>query len=166
MVAQAASETMGVLFVHSCPRAMRPHVEWAFAHALGGPVRLRWSPQPLDPELLRTEAEWIGHPGTAARLTANLLTRAQLRFEVTEEPSPGNDGSRFLHTPTLGIFRMQVDAAGNGVVGEDRLRALFAAAEDAQQLRRGIARTLGEVWDEELEPFRAAAEAPRSILAG
>ncbi|MDP9117449.1 MAG: DUF3145 domain-containing protein, partial [Actinomycetota bacterium] len=32
--------TRGVVFMHCCPSAIAPHVEWALAGVLGRPVRL------------------------------------------------------------------------------------------------------------------------------
>ena len=41
--------TRGVVYVHSAPLAVCPHVEWAIARVLASPVRLQWSAQPADP---------------------------------------------------------------------------------------------------------------------
>ena len=38
--------TRGVLFVHSAPRALCPHIEWAAAEVLGSRVHLDWTEQP------------------------------------------------------------------------------------------------------------------------
>lgn len=70
-----------------------------------------------------------------------------------------------MHTPVLGIFHMQTDAAGNGVLSEDAVRAAIIGAEgDADRLSRELRLALGEAWDEELEPFRAAEEGDATIL--
>ena len=42
------STTRGVLFVHSAPSALCPHVEWAAGGVFGMPVRLDWTPQPIE----------------------------------------------------------------------------------------------------------------------
>src|SRR3954464_3563133 len=55
----------GVLFVHPCPPALRPHLEWAVAGVLGIPVRLDWDVAPLAPDCLRTQTGWRRAPGTA-----------------------------------------------------------------------------------------------------
>ena len=38
--------TRGVLFVHSAPRALCPHVEWAAGAVLGSRVSFDWTVQP------------------------------------------------------------------------------------------------------------------------
>jgi Protein of unknown function (DUF3145) len=82
-----------------------------------------------------------------------------LRFEVSEDPTPHSDGGRWMHTPGLGIHYAQTDAAGNVVIGEDRVRyALEVAAGDAFELQRELDVALGSAWDEELEPFRHAGD--------
>ncbi len=80
-----------------------------------------------------------------------------LRFEVTEEPSPGMDGERFCHAPQLGLWRGRTSANGDIVVGEDRLRALLVGVPAAQVPGR-VRELLGSDWDEALEPFRLAGD--------
>ncbi len=149
--------TSGVLFVHSCPPVLCPHVEWAVAAELGVRVSLSWTTQPAAPGLLRAESSWRGRPGTAGRLAAALKGWSVLRYELTEQASPGNDGERYTVTPTLGVFRSAISANGDVLVGEDRLRALLAAAAGPQLAHR-LDALLGGPWDDELEPYREAGE--------
>ena len=153
--------TRGVLFVHSAPRAMCPHVEWAATSVLGARPVIDWTAQPAAPGLLRTEISWSGEVGTGARLTSALRGWEHLRYEVTEEASRGVDGSRWSHTPELGIFHAATDVHGNIVVPEDRVRAALAHAGDAERMKQELDLALGQSWDDELEPFRfAGAGAP------
>ncbi|HTL24311.1 MAG TPA: DUF3145 domain-containing protein [Mycobacteriales bacterium] len=156
--------TQGVLYVHSCPPALCPHVEWAVASELGTRVSLSWTAQAADPSTLRAECTWRGKPGTAGRLAAALRGWSMLRYEVTEHASAGHDGERYAVTPSLGAFRSSISANGDLVVGEDRLRHLLATAQ-GPQLAHGIDALLGSAWDDELEPYRLAGEgAPVTFL--
>lgn len=148
--------TRGVLFVHSAPAALCPHIEWAAAEVLGSRVHLEWIDQPAAPGLLRAECSWVGRVGTGSRLASALRGWANLRYEVTEEASPGVDGGRWSHTPDLGIFHAQTDAHGNVVVPEDRVRAALEHRSDLLAMRRALDLALGQAWDDELEPFRHA----------
>lgn len=162
----ARASASGVLFVHSCPKALAPHVEWALAREIGTVVKLDWSRQPLLPASLRAEAVWRGPAGTASEVASSLFGWQQLRFEITEDQSAASNGGRWMHTPSLGIFHMQTDAAGNGVLSEDAVRAaIVGAAGDAEHLARELRLALGEAWDEELEPFRRAEEGDATIFA-
>src|SRR5690606_41290317 len=81
----AGAITRGVLFVHSAPRALCPHVEWAAGGVLGARVAMDWTEQPAAPGMFRAEYSWQGVQGTGARLTSALRGWTHLRYEVTEE---------------------------------------------------------------------------------
>ncbi|MET0887205.1 MAG: DUF3145 domain-containing protein [Mycetocola sp.] len=149
----------GVLYVHSSPRALCPHVEWATGHAIGRPVDFDWADQPVLRGAQRTDFYWEGAPGTGAAIASKLRGWEHLRFEVTEDPTPGSDGGRWLHTPDLGIYFAQTDTAGNVVIPEDRVRyAMEVAGSNAAELQRELRVALGQAWDDELEPFRHASD--------
>ena len=152
-----SSGATGVLYVHSCPAALCPHVEWAVASELGTRVSLTWTAQPTSPGTLRAESAWRGRPGTAGRIAAALKSWSPLRYEVTENASVGVDGERYSVTPSLGVYRSLIGANGDIVVGEDRLRALLATAQ-GPELAHGVDALLGSAWDDELEPYREAGE--------
>ena len=157
--AVSGATTRGVVFVHSAPPALCPHVEWAVGGALDARVSLQWTGQPAAPGTLRGELSWVAEQGTGARLASALRGWAHLRYEVTEEPSPGSDGSRWSHTPSLGLHHRIVGVHGDVLVGEDRLRSAVAVAgSDPVLLSAELDRVLGSAWDAELEPFRYAGE--------
>ncbi len=133
----AAATARGVIYIHSAPRALCPHVEWAAGRALDSAVNFDWVEQPVLKGSMRTEFYWEGAQGTGAALASGLRGWEHLRFEVTEDPTPGSDGGRWLHTPDLGIFFAQTDTAGNVVIPEDRIRyAMDIAGSDAFELHR------------------------------
>jgi Protein of unknown function (DUF3145) len=150
--------TRGVVYVHSSPPAVCPHAEWAISSVLGTRVNLTWIAQPALPGQLRAECAWSGRPGTAGKLAAALRSWPMLRFEVTEEPSPGFDGERITFLPGRGVYRTTTGASGDIVVTEQQLRALVATARSAEDYAHGLDRLLGAPWDAELEPYRHAGD--------
>jgi hypothetical protein len=173
----------GVLQVHSAPPALCPHIEWAVAGILGVPVSLPWVDQPASPGALRAELDWQGRPGASGAMTSALAGWNRLRFEVTEEASPGCDPVRYSCTPGLGTFSGTISANGDILVPEGRLRAAMALARAGSGATEGLgglrdrhgprhpaldgsleaelSLLLGQPWDDELEPFRhAGAGAP------
>lgn len=155
----AGATTRGVLFVHSAPRALTPHIEWAAGGVLGARLSMDWIAQPAASGLYRTEFSWQAEQGSGARLTSALRGWAHLRYEVTEEPGQGTDGGRWSHTPELGIFHAVTDVHGNVVVPEDRIRAAMEIGfGDPERMRAELDLALGRAWDDELEPFRYAGE--------
>ena len=151
--------TRGVVFVHSAPKALCPHIAWALESALGQRVSPEWTVQPVGHRLVRSELSWTGDPGTGARIASALRGWEGLRYEVAEEPSPGCDGSRWSHTPSLGIHHTWTSASGDAMVNEDRLReALRASQGDPLRLQAELDTVLGLAWDRELEAFRYAGD--------
>lgn len=151
--------TRGVLYVHSAPRALCPHVEWAVGGVLGVRVQLDWIRQPSRTRHLAFEFSWQVSPGTASQLASALRGWDLLRFEVTAEPSPTAEGERYSSTPELGIFHAVTGMHGDILVPEDRLRAALARSLSGESdLEAEIAKLLGKPWDDELESFRHAGE--------
>lgn len=162
----ARAQASGLFVVHSCPKAVISHVEWALASRIGTVVKLDWSPQPLLADSFRAEAAWSGPIGTAAAVASALFGWHQLRFEMTEDPTAMSDGGRWMCVPDLGVFHMQTDSAGNGVLTENAVRAAIdAAGSDPTQLAKHLRLALGEAWDQELEPFRQAEPGDATIFA-
>lgn len=147
----------GVLFIHSVPRAVGPHVEWALARVFATSVTIDWTPQPIAPGAVRAEVLWSGPTGTGARIASALRAFTQARYEVTEDPVGDREGERFVVTPSLGLHRATIGVHGDVMVHEDRLRSLLTQAT-AVSLAEEVRRLIGDPWDEELEPFRVAHE--------
>jgi hypothetical protein len=163
-VTSAAVQARGVVFVHTCTRAMSAHVSWALERVLGRPVTLEFAPQPALEGSLRCEFVWTGAPGTASRLVTELRAFPGVRFEVTEDPTPGTDGERYSCTPDLGIFRATIASNGDVMVGEEQLREMLGRAAAASILGEEfnvedeLELLMGRPWDDELEPLRHAGD--------
>lgn len=153
------SAARGVLYVHSAPSALCPHVEWAVGGVLGLAPAIGWTPQPAQAGTYRTEYSWTGEPGTAAALTSALRGWNHLRFEVTEDSTSDTEGARFSATPTLGVFHAVTGLHGDVMIPEDRIRAaLVKAALGDTTLELELDKLLGKPWDDELETFRHAGD--------
>lgn len=151
--------TRGVVFVHSAPTPLCPHVEWAIGAVLGAQQRFDWTSQSAQPGTMRMELSWVGPAGTGAQLASKLRAMDRLRFEVTEEATQGSEGQRYAYTPRLGIFSAVIGAHGDILVSEERLkRAVVADALGSTPLPDAIAALLGTAWDDELDIFRHASE--------
>ena len=159
MTASTRTTTRGVLYVHSAPSALCPHIEWALGGVLGMAPQVEWTPQPAQPGSYRTEYSWSGDVGTAAGLTSALRGWDHLRFEVTEEPTSSTEGARFSATPSLGVFHAVTGLHGDIMIPEDRLKAaVVKAALGETTLELEVDKLLGKPWDDELETFRHAGE--------
>ena len=153
------SATRGVLYVHSAPSALCPHVEWAVGGVLGMSVSFDWTGQPAQANSHRTEYSWVGDSGTAAAIASALRGWNHLRFEITEEATGSSEGSRYSYTPELGVFHAVTGLHGDIMIPEDRLKAaVVKAALGDTTLLVEIDKLLGKPWDDELETFRHAGD--------
>lgn len=151
--------TRGVVYVHSAPSALCPHIEWALGGVLDSAVNLEWTPQPAHPGTYRAEYSWLGEPGTAAAIASSLRGWNHLRFETTEEPTAVTEGARYSYTPELGVFHAVTGLHGDIMIPEDRLKAAVVKASLGETtLELEIDRLLGKAWDDELETFRHAGD--------
>lgn len=148
----------GVVHVHSAPPAICPHVEWALSDVLGARVCLQWTEQPASPGQLRTSMTWTGAPGSGGRLATSLRKWQMLRFEVTEDATPGADGERICYLPGRGLWRAAISASGDVMLGESQITALMSRKEGYDDLCSRLAGALGVDVDAELEPYRRAGE--------
>jgi hypothetical protein len=154
-----SSTTRGVVFIHSTPRALSVHIEWSLGGLLGAPVNLDWVEQPVAPSTVRSEMSWVGEADLSAKIASALRMFPNVRFEVTEEPSSGFDGQRFVSTPSLGIWRSPMVVFGETFVADDKLRtAITNAATAGNSLVEAVDEVMGGPWDRELEPFRYAGD--------
>ena len=160
------SAARGVLFIHSAPSALCPHIEWAVGGVLGIAVNPSWIPQPAQSGTYRTELSWSVDTGSAAGIASALRGWNHLRFEVTEDPSSHGEGQRYSYTPDLGVFHAVTGPHGDIMIPEDRLKAaVVKAALGETTLLAEIDKLLGKPWDDELETFRHAGEgAPVRLL--
>lgn len=149
------SRTIGVLQVHSCPIALTARLEWSLSSLVGVTLRCKWQEQPFEPGQMRTSIEWVADAGIVTKIASTLRGFEDCRFEVWQAGEKGKDSIRYLHTPNLGLFYTLTDAAGNAMVGEDRIRyALGVADGDVTLLEHELDRALGNAWERELEPYR------------
>jgi hypothetical protein len=137
----------GVLHVHCAPPALCPHIEWAAAGVLGVPVSMPWVDQPASPGTVRAELQWSASAGAAGAIASALASWNLVRFEVTEEASPGCDAVRYSHTPALGTFSAAIAANGDIMIPENRLRAAMALAASAKSAGDRADGTLGGARD-------------------
>ncbi|EGD40045.1 DUF3145 domain-containing protein [Nocardioides sp. WG-D5] len=149
----------GVVFVHSAPSALCPHIEWAVAGVLGVPVNFDWTAQPAQAGTYRAELFWSGAIGSAAAIASALKGWTHLRFEVTEDATSTSEGARYSFTPDLGVFHAVTGMHGDIMIPEDRLKAAVVKASLGDTtLELEVDKLLGKPWDDELETFRHAGE--------
>jgi hypothetical protein len=152
----------GSLYIHSCPAALKHHVEWSLQSILGNGVTLSWRTQPLQAGAFRCEISWREKTSKASQVATALRSWHYLRFEVRDVSEIGGDFYRF--TPELGIHRASIDGAGSILINENQITAALEKSFDEEALRTALQDALGAKWELELEPLRAVDMHERSHL--
>ncbi len=156
------AKVSGWLEIFSAPNALHPHIQWSLSQVLGVEISLQWNNQPLVPGSGQCRLKFFGEPGIAGRLARALAGWHYLRFDISEEPSTGCDGSRYLATPSLGLFHGSVGGSGDIYLSEHRIRAVVdSALRQGCDVEGALEDALGTVWEEELAPFRIGQEGLR-----
>ena len=145
----------GELFVYSAPAALCSHIQWTLEGVSSSNQDLNWQPHPDALGVFFASASWLGSSDSGSTLASALMNLKQLRFEVIQYPEPQSFGERWSFTEQLGMFHGSTDNFGNIIVSENQLRqAMERAGANALRIQAEIRRILGQLWDDELEPFR------------
>lgn len=162
----AVSRAHGTLIVHASTKAMTAPIEWQLSDITGTHVKIDWYSQNISPSMVRGSFEWSGQAGYAAKIATGLRTIPHIRFEVTEMSNTSDFNQRFCFTPTLGIFRADINVHGDVVINEQQIRHVMEkSASHPELLQESIDQLLGTAWDVELEPFRVSMDSDVVRLA-
>jgi len=149
--------THGYLYIHAAPRAVLKNIEWGLGEVLQSPVALKWEPQPLASGSFRSEISWNGIQDSASRLVSNLKGWHYLTFELFDSPANGSDGSLYMFTPDLGLFRGTVGPHGDLMINENQIQKILDENLRTVTVLDAIENLLGKKWDEALDPYRHVA---------
>ena len=146
--------THGYLYIHAAPRAVLKNLEWGVAEVLQMPIALKWEPQPLLSGSQRSEVSWSGLHGAGSRLVSTLKGWHYITFELFESSSQGSDGSLYMYTPELGLFRGTISPHGDLVINENQIQRILCMNQSPAISLEEIENLLGKKWDEALDPYR------------
>ena len=83
--------TRGSLYIHSCPSALKHHVEWSLQSILGKGISLSWRTQPLMAGTYRAEITWREKTSKCAEIATALRSWPYVRLAVPQETDNGLD---------------------------------------------------------------------------
>ena len=144
----------GRISIYSAPKVVLSHIQWSLSDVIGTPQHLRWDPQPLIPASWRTHLSWNGSLGAGAKIASALRGWHYLKFEVYEAASHGSDGSLYMFTSELGMFRGNVGPHGDIMINEHQLHNVLNSNLRVHDICEEIEKLIGKPWNEVLEPFR------------
>jgi hypothetical protein len=149
-----SAETSGIIYIHTVPKPVCAYIQSIIRNLLQEKISFNWQKQDLLENMYKCQIEWTGDVGLGAKIASAFRGWEHLRYEVTENPSLENEGGRWMHTPSLGIFYQVMDLSGNFLIPEERIKVILETGGNISEIRRKLDLALGTAWDSELEPFR------------
>jgi hypothetical protein len=148
------------LHIHACPDSQVVEIDNVL---LQYGIRPVWHSQVLATQSSRTEVNLKLSQARAEDLVAELTALGAIHFELTQ--SFGVYGCLFMSVPGLGIYRGEMNSAGSLVLTEDQINSLVASSVgNHREFMRLLRLSLGQSWDDILEPMRATKYGDNLLL--
>ena len=161
----------GLVFAHAVPKALLSRFARSIRTLVGDLPEIQWTPLPQhtlrfvdtdtalaskQSQLFSCSLEFNPKDVPLSELASELAGFRALWFEASVPPTAKALGERYCYTPTLGLFRSQLDQAGNQIFGENQILSAIQRSStlDSSGLRSMLCDLLGVPWDTELEPLR------------
>jgi hypothetical protein len=141
------------LVIYACPAAQIRRI----------PLILKWFNQQLLFGFQMGSANLKLSTLEAETLVTELAVIPNLTFELSQNSR--ESGVLFMHCPGLGIFRGELNAAGQLTLSEDRLQLMLEQSSgNHREFTRLLRIGLGQSWNDLLEPFRAQQYSENVVL--
>ena len=148
------------LAIHACPRGLVAQIDALLASLSG---TSSWLEQNLIPDNLSASFSFKLTEDEAAELASNLYTLGPIYFEMNQRI--GRTGVLFMGVPGLGVFRGELNDSGSIMLSEDRINQMVdASAGNHREFMRLLRVSLGQSWDDIMEPFRGAKFSNNVVL--
>jgi hypothetical protein len=148
------------LAIHACPKHLLDQIAAVFQEF---EVAISWQKQELLADhyaadlVLRTTEE------QSVDLASRLYALGPIYFELNQRQ--GKVGFLFMGVPGLGIYRGELNDAGSIMLSEDRINLMVASsAGNQREFMRLLRVSLGQSWDDIIEPFRGAKYSDNVVL--
>jgi len=146
--------------LHACPTALKEQVQVLFKE-LG--QTLTWTKQDLVAEHHSAQMSLRLSEEQALELASNIYALGAIYFEISQRQ--GKLGLLFMGVPGLGIFRGELNEAGSILLSEDRINQMVELSSgNHREFMRLLRVSLGQSWDDIMEPFRGAKYSNNVVL--
>ena len=148
------------LVVHACPRPLTAQIE----SLIDVPAcSAKWCNQGLLDEYLSSEFQLCLSEEQLEELVSEIYALGGFYFELNQ--TQGKYGLLFMGVTGLGVFRGELNETGSVLLSEDRIsQMLNTAAGNHREFLRLLRVSLGQSWDDIIEPFRAARFSDNVVL--
>ena len=148
------------LSLHACPKALLSQIEAVFQEL---DVLIKWQKQDLLADHYSADIALKMTEEQSAELASRLYALGPIYFEMNQ--NQGKVGILFMGVPGLGIYRGELNDAGSIMLSEDRINMMVSSsAGNHREFMRLLRVSLGQSWDDIIEPFRGAKYSDNVVL--
>lgn len=148
------------LALHACPKALLGQIE-AILEDLD--VVIAWHKQELLADHYAADLTLQITEEQSVDLASRLYALGPIYFELNQRQ--GKAGVLLMAVPGLGIYRGELNDAGSIMLSEDRINLMVASsAGNQREFMRLLRMSLGQSWDDIIEPFRGAKYSDNVVL--
>jgi hypothetical protein len=146
--------------LHACPTALQARIEALF-NDLG--LSLSWAKQGLVAGHDSAEVTLRIGEEQAIELASNIYALGAIYFDMNQRQ--GKFGLLFMGVPGLGVFRGELNESGSILLSEDRINQMVELSSgNHREFMRLLRVSLGQSWDDIMEPFRGAKYSNNVVL--
>jgi hypothetical protein len=148
------------LALHACPKALLGQIETIFEDL---DVVIAWHKQELLADHYAIDLTLKITEEQSVVLASRLYALGPIYFELNQRQ--GRVGVLLMAVPGLGIYRGELNDAGSIMLSEDRINLMVASsAGNQREFMRLLRMSLGQSWDDIIEPFRGAKYSDNVVL--
>jgi hypothetical protein len=148
------------LSLHACPKALISQIEAVFQEL---DVLIKWQKQDLLADHYCANLTLKMTEEQSVELASRLYALGPIYFEMNQ--NQGKVGILFMGVPGLGIYRGELNEAGSIMLSEDRINMMVSSsAGNHREFMRLLRVSLGQSWDDIIEPFRGAKYSDNVVL--
>lgn len=148
------------LAIHACPRALVAQIDALLAsHS----ITSSWFEQGLIPDNFAANYSFKLTEEEVAELASQIYALGPIYFEIDQRL--GRTGVLFMGVPGLGVYRGELGESGSIMLSEERINQMIDnAAGNQREFMRLLRISLGQSWDDIIEPFRGAKFSNNVVL--
>lgn len=148
------------LALHACPTALLVQIEEVFQEF---DIVISWYKQELLAHHYAADLTLRISEDQLVDLASRLSALGPIYFELNQRH--GKVGVLFMAVPGLGIYRGELNDSGSIMISEERINLMVASsAGNQREFMRLLRLSLGQSWDDIMEPFRGAKYSDNVVL--
>ncbi len=148
------------LALHACPKVLLAQIEEVFQEF---DIVISWQKQELLADHYAADLTLKITENQLVDLASRVYGLGPIYFEMNQRQ--GKVGVLLMAVPGLGVYRGELNDLGSIMLSEDRINLMVSSsAGNQREFMRLLRLSLGQSWDDIMEPFRAAKYSDNVVL--